>query len=701
LQAVDTKFLKFLGQGNFRFVIPVYQRNYDWSIEQCEQLIQDLEGIITKNLSSYFIGSIVYISENQSVSLSNVNEIYVIDGQQRITTLTLLLIAIANMMSDEGHKKTIFENYILNSRKNDAEKIKLKPIKDDMAALSSIIRNEQHESDSSAIINYRFFQTYLASSKFSPEQIFDAIGKLQIVDISLSSGIDNPQLIFESLNSTGLDLSAADLIRNFILMNLTYERQEAFYHKYWRAIEKNCDYRTDDFIRHFITLKEGYIPTIKKVYKSFKNYRLQAEITDVETILTELCRFSDLFRQFETGKNDDVDISNALSRLKRLDNSVTYPYLLALFDDFSRGELAKEVVTKALQTVESYIVRRFVCNVQTNALNKIFMTLSRDIKKIDEQWPQRYVDYLSFVLLNKGSSGRFPNDSEVYEALKTKNIYSMKAKNKSFLFESLENFKNREAIDVYGGLENGAFSVEHIMPKTLTKTWKDDLGPDHRRIHEELLHTIGNLSLTAYNSPLQNKPFQEKKAIAFDDSRFWLNSLVKNQDRWNEEAILNRTRIISDRFMMIWPQIFCSSDISKVFDEEVPLSAEFVFTNRRIKAVTISEKHYEIDSYRSLKAEVLKYFYRLNASTLLKLKGEESFGGKLISNIMSDMKSPVEFETGIYTEGHMSAQSIVRALKKVAGFYNFDEDEITITLHRDARQQVSEGPPPKPSSSVA
>jgi uncharacterized protein with ParB-like and HNH nuclease domain len=413
-------------------------------------------------------------------------------------------------------KNAIYENYILNSRKTDAEKIKLKPIKDDMAALVAIINNEELVGSSSAVINYKYFKAYLASSKYTPHEVFDAIGKLNIVDISLTPGIDNPQSIFESLNSTGLDLSSADLIRNFILMNHGYEIQERLYQKYWRSIEQNCEYKTDDFIRHYITFKEGYIPTIKKVYKAFKSFRFKAGDADVESILSDILKFSEYYRDFESGKNSDLDISKQLSRLKRLDNSVTYPFLLDLFYDYSINQISKKkTVIDALKVIESYIVRRFICDVQTNAMNKIFTVLAREIKKIDNRWPERYIDYLSFVLFNKGSSGRFPSDIEVIDALKSKNIYSMKSKNKHFLFESIENYENSEKINVYDGLENGTFSIEHIMPKSLTKQWQDELGPGYKLVHEELLHNIGNLSLTAYNSNMQNKPFKEKKGYCF------------------------------------------------------------------------------------------------------------------------------------------------------------------------------------------
>lgn len=680
MQAKDTHLLRFIGQGSFSFVIPVYQRNYDWSVEQCEQLTNDLELIIRNNLKSYFLGSIVYISENQSVSLSNVNKILIIDGQQRLTTISLLLIAIANKIQDEQKKQMILDQFIMNQLAKGEEKIKLKPIKDDRVALNSIIQGNEAIEGNSVTINYNFFEEYVANTKYSPDELFEAIGKLKIVDISLDYGIDDPQLIFESLNSTGLDLSQSDLIRNFILMNQSIAEQEVLYTKYWKLIEKNCLHRTDDFIRHFITLKESYIPNRDKIYKSFKTYRLNNSNLSIQSILEEILQFSKFYFQFESGTDVDSKIADILTRLKRLDNSVTYPFLLDLFHDYSTNKLSGDQVIYSLKLVENYIVRRFICDVPTNAMNKIFATLARDIKRLGDDWGSRYEDYLNFLIGSKKASGRFPRNTELCDALLSKDIYHMKPKNKIFLLESLENFNNKEKIDVMTALEKNEISVEHIMPQKLTPEWHNELGKDFKEIHEAYLNTIGNISLTGYNSNLQNKPFTEKKKIGFSDSRFWLNTFVKSQEKWDKQAILKRTEILTEKFMNIWPEINIPDISIPDLDEEVSILEDYTFTNRQVRAVIIKGNRYPISTFRELKIVVLGYLYKVNSSLLYQIQQDENLGKILVANTPQDMSSAQEISKGVFTEVHMSAQSIIRSLRKVATHFKFEDDDLIVVL---------------------
>lgn len=680
MKAIDTNFLEFLGKSNFSFVIPVYQRNYNWNNEQCSQLIHDLELILKNNLTSYFLGSVVYINENQSVSLSSVNEVFIIDGQQRITTLSLLLVAISEALNDETAKLNLRESYILNSRREGKEKIKLKPIKDDMTALVAIINNDEHIAESAVTINYLYFVDYLKESNYSPEQIFEAIGKLMIVDISLTKGIDNPQMIFESLNSTGLELSSSDLIRNFVLMNLSYKDQEFFYTNYWKKIENNCQFKTDEFIRHYITLKEGYIPNIGKVYKAFKAYRQKNLSLEVKDLLEEILFYSTLYNQFETGRDSSYKIANRLFRLKNLDNTVTYPFLLDLFYDYKNNLITEDIVERALHIIETYIVRRFVCEAQTNAMNKIFMSLAREIKKDNIDWITKYIDIMSHVLANKSASGRTPNNHEVVESLKSRDIYNMKAKNKIFLLESFENFNNKEKVDVYGGLENAEISIEHIMPQTLTKEWKEELGKDFQRIHDEYLNVLGNLTLTGYNSNFKNKPFKEKKRIGFSDSRFWLNSYVKNQDNWNEETIKDRCKILTAKFLTIWPELQFDNSFFQATENIISLSEEYNFTSKHIKALIFLGDRIEINSFRDLKIEILKRLYLLDSNLFFKIQENDLIGKRFFSHDPNDLRSSVEVVTGIFIEVHMSAQSIIKDIKRIIPFYAISEDDIEVVL---------------------
>jgi uncharacterized protein with ParB-like and HNH nuclease domain len=358
MNANDAYLMKFLSQNNVCFEIPVYQRNYDWAEEHCKQLLEDITTCVESDLTSYFIGSIVHIQEKGPVSVTGLNKVVIIDGQQRITTVSLILLAIANLFKEAKQADPILNNYLLNPLQEGEGKIKLKPIKGDGQVFSEIIKGKEPTVTNSVGRNFKFIKNAFETGMFDKNKILDGLGRLKIVEVSLEVGTDNPQLIFESLNSTGLGLSHSDLVRNFILMSLSLEQQKRFYETYWVEIEKNCSYRTAEFIRDYLVIKTKKIPAKNAVYKVFKQYALGNRFNKTEDLLKSLLNCSKIFSYIWREDHPDSEIKKGLLNLRQIGVKAVTPYLIPLLEDYNNESLSKEIVIQAMELCESFIIRR-------------------------------------------------------------------------------------------------------------------------------------------------------------------------------------------------------------------------------------------------------------------------------------------------------------------------------------------------------
>ncbi len=367
-----------------------------------------------------------------------------------------------------------------------------------------------------------------------------------VVEISLERGKDNPQLIFESMNSTGKDLTQTDLIRNYILMGLEPEKQKIFYNKYWRAMEedfKQNETLFNQFVRHYLTIKTREIPNINKVYEAFKRYQQEWGI-ETEALLQDLQKYCRFFCQIvfkkEADKDKDKDLNKALGFLVDLEMDVIYPLLLELYSDYSDGVLSKADFIPIISLIESYICRRAVCGLGTNGLNKVFASFTKHIQK-DEYFKslKAHFGYLT-------EKQRFPNNDEFKEHFITIDFYRFKKK--KYFFERLEKFDTEEPVDTQ------KCTIEHIMPQTLTEEWKRDLGENFQAIHDKYLHTIGNLTLTGYNQEYSNNSFQKKRDMekGFKQSPLRLNQSLKNLESFGEKEIEKRANDLADWALKIW-----------------------------------------------------------------------------------------------------------------------------------------------------
>ncbi len=523
---------------------------YSWEKEHCEQLWDDI--IKTggnDQIEGHFIGSIVFVHDG--IYTTNHNELLIIDGQQRLTTITLLLIALRDHLNDEDEllekfsRQKIQKRYLINSDEKGDKKFKLilsEPDRDTLLSLIDKDRRKPSEPSSKIMENFKLFEEWIRKNTDKLETIFKGLDKLMVVEISLERGKDNPQLIFESMNSTGKDLTQTDLIRNYILMGLDPEKQEIFYKKYWRAMEK--DFKQNEtlfnqFVRHYLTIKTREIPNINKVYEAFKRYQQKKGI-EIEDLLKDLQKYCGYFCQIAFKKEADKDLNKALSFLVDLEMDVIYPLLLELYSDYIDGVLSKQDFIPIIYLTESYICRRAVCGLGTNSLNKVFPSFTKHIQK-DEYFKslKAHFGYLT-------EKQRFPNNDEFKKLFITIDFYSFKKK--KYFFERLENFDTKEPVNIK------ECTIEHIMPQTLTKEWKRDLGGNFQAIHDKYLHTIGNLTLTGYNQEYSNNSFQEKKNMekGFKQSPLRLNQSLKDLESFGEEEIEKRANDLVDLALKIW-----------------------------------------------------------------------------------------------------------------------------------------------------
>ncbi|GAA7329282.1 hypothetical protein MLS101_10120 [Helicobacter pylori] len=506
MEAYATTLLNFIkdNQKN-QLVIPIYQRLYSWEKEQCKQLWDDIIKIGGDDkMNGHFIGFILYVLGR--ITHSN-NALLIIDGQQRLTTITLLLIALRNHLSDEVKREEIEDHYLINSDKDGDRKFRLILSESDKDTLLSLIdkdRRKPSEPSSKIMENFKLFEEWVSNTD-KLGTIFKGLEKLTIVWIALEKGKDDPQLIFESMNSKGMELTQTDLIRNYVVMETEIEKQEGFYNKYWRDMEKNFKQNEkwfDRFVRHYLTIKTREIPNISKVYAALKDYR-QKEGIGIEDLLKDLQKYCGYFCQIvfkkEDDKEDDKELNKALGFLVDLEMDVIYPLLLELYSDYKDRVLSRDDFKDSIDLIESYICRRAVCGLGTNSLNKVFPSFTRHIQK-DEYFKSLKVHFGSLT-----EKQRFPDDDEFKKFFITIDFY--KFKKRKYFFERLENFERNERV------YTREYTTEHIMPQKFTEEWERDLGENFQEIHNKYLHTIGNLTLTGYNSEYSNKSFQEKQGI--------------------------------------------------------------------------------------------------------------------------------------------------------------------------------------------
>lgn len=563
MQAGETTLNKLLNTSR-QFIVPIFQRNYSWQKSQYEQLWFDiLRASKFKEKQNHFIGSIVYI--DMGTPAGRPQQLLLIDGQQRLTTISILLCAIKdyvqkfNLETKLINLAKIKNQFLYNSDEIDEDRYKLLLNVQDKETYIKLIDNTiftVNKPATNIIKCYEFFYERIEDfiKQYGQiDEIYAGIFKLSLVSISLDKDSDNPQMIFESMNSTGKDLSQTDLLRNYLLMDLTPEKQTRLYKTYWKPMEelfgediyKNDLNKFDYFIRDFLTLKSdtGHICKINNVYENFKRYYLDNNCEKF-AVLKDLFTYAKYYACIDLLQENDDELKLYWQEFKKLDSHVVYPFLLKLYDDYSRQILIKEDFKKILQVVISYLWRRAICEIPTNSLSKTFATLYQAVDKDD------YVNSIIKAFVFKSSYKRFSSDYEVREKLQTKDIYHFRLR--KYLLEALENYYHKEPID----LNTANYTIEHIMPQNIEHnlSWQQMLGENWQEVHSLYLHTLGNLTITGYNAEMSNKSFGEKVngESGFKHSHLKLNESIVQCDVWNKKAIQRRTNILTDIILKIW-----------------------------------------------------------------------------------------------------------------------------------------------------
>ncbi|AIA30095.1 GmrSD restriction endonuclease domain-containing protein [Leptospirillum ferriphilum] len=574
MKATEARFLDFLKKSP-QFVIPIYQRTYSWTARECRQLWNDvLRTGSNDSVPAHFLGSIVYIEKGLS-NLTTQEPMLVIDGQQRLTTLSLLLAALVKALEqhpsgqqeplDGFSPQKLLNYYLLNPLEEGERHYKLLLSQTDKDSLISFVSGfpQPKEPSLSVTQNYALFKELINSLKGDLTDLCKGLAKLVIVDIALTRDQDNPQLIFESMNSTGRELSQADLIRNFILMGQQTQLQTRLYQHYWRPMEVDFGqeaYNTyfDAFMRHYLTVKTGEIPKQDEVYDAFKEHARSPAIAQagVEPLVNDIRDFARHFCAMSLAAETDPELKLAFHDLRELKVDVAYPFLLELYHDYIAGILPKEDLVEAIRLVESYVFRRAVCMIPTNSMNKTFATFSKALKK------DSYLESIQAHFFGLPSYRRFPTDEEFRREIQIRDLYNFRSR--SYWLRRLENHGRKERVPV------DEYTIEHILPqnKELSAAWKTELGSDWERVQQTWLNTLGNLTLTGYNSEYSDHTFVEKRDYpggGFKTSPLKLNADLRQLDHWNEDTIKARADNLAGMALDVWRAPKLAEDILKTY----------------------------------------------------------------------------------------------------------------------------------------
>ena len=688
MKGSEARMTVFMEGADKRFVIPVYQRKYDWRYENCCQLYDDLKKIVKDGRESHFFGSIV----SAIVPNGNKIEYHIIDGQQRLTTVSLLLLAIRNLIAQGKVKpvedkldEQISQRFLISPWANAGDKIKLRPAKSDREALIKLFGDEKdYDCSSNLTINYQFFYDMVIKEEVAVEDLYAAIGKLEIISITLDKG-DNAQIIFESLNATGLALSEGDKIRNYILMGLPAQVQTKYYDTYWEKIEKCTDNNVSDFIRDYLSIRQKIIPARGTIYKAFKNYAVSLPI---DALLTDLLRYARFFEKLLTCKSGlkEKKLDASLYRLMRLGIVVTRPFFMEVFSLHQEKELSTDDVLKIFLITENYLFRRNICEVPTNALNKIFLNLNNEIRCYNHK-ADDYVSKFIYILLSKKWSHRFPDDNEFKASLAEKQVYRMRGNYKVYLFERLENYGTVETKDIYKYLDEGIYTIEHIMPQKLTLAWCDSLGEDAEEIHETWLHRLANLTLTGYNPSLGNKTFVEKrdtKEGGYKSSGLRMNQKIAAKQTWGLAELKERNDEMLELAMEIWKYPITNFTPSRKAYDSCTLDDEtFDLTGRGIARYSYLTIEQTVKNWTDMFEDLVKFFYQKDKSVLISLaykKKEDTVLSVYVRNNESDLRSALKIDKNLYIEKNTSTAVKISILRRIFALYKADPMELVFYL---------------------
>ena len=681
MKANEVPLNSFLSQTKTQFIIPVYQRNYDWTEEQCKQLFYDILEVGNKPGTTHFIGSIVFIHDGVYTS-SEVRQLVVIDGQQRLTTFSLLYLALYKFAIEnnlEERAQELNDTYLVNKYvKDESSKLKLKQSDTNAKALKFLMTNnkpENYTEYSKVINNFNYFKQNINNDNL--QIILNGLNSLLFVEISLERGKDDPQRIFESLNSTGLELSQADLIRNYILMGLEPAEQVKVFENFWEIIENNAkDYtkeesKVSDFIRDYLTYKIKKIPNKNAVYEEFKLRYPERNTRFYTEVIKEIKEFSIYYNKLiNPSKEEDVEISKELSYINRLEITVSFPFLLPIYNDYKCNVIEKSIFIKILKLIQSFTWRRFIVGLPTHALSKLFLNLYSDIVKTN------YYQSIEKALVKKKAVQRFPGNKEIEIYLAEKDMYNIQSKNRVYLLELLENFNNKEFVSV----DNPDITIEHIFPQNPDAKWYDVLDEQSiKDMQGKYLNTIANLTLSGNNGSLGNKVFSEKKVLNKDGkeqgyifSNLRLNTYLKEINHWNIETLQKRYALLLERFLLIWqyPDVIIDEDEAET-DEDFNIYNAPDPRNKKLDYFIFKDEKIITDEVSKMYYHVVKVIFDENPTAFSHPDLKILLG---LSASRDDLRTPYPLNSSYYIEANIDNNTKFKKLKTLLTKFDYEEE---------------------------
>jgi len=646
--------------------------------------------LISGKRPKHFFGPVVVAPETSL-------QLVIIDGQQRLTTISLLMLALIHAIeageiavSDGDLGKQLLEEYIFTGDSK-AEKFKLKPVKNDARAYRQLLGDEgQFLEESNVTVNYRHFRQRLANAKYTADELWHkGISNLEVMLLSLE-GHDDPQRIFESINSTGLALKESDKIRNLILMGLPNEQQTRLYEDFWNPLERNVDYKSDWFIRWYLTAKTARTPKESDVFEAFKDY-LRTSKRPASEVVQELHEFSVFAYQLNRASTPYSGANNRLSRANLILGDVTLPFMMLILRDAKLGEIQEEDLQRVIEICEAFLLRRSISGVPSNALNKIFANLHAEIRKM-RRGDEPFAEILIYNLLRRqNTTGRFPTDEEFISSLRARNIYKLPPRVRQYLFDYLENGASNDVRDIAEGISQGRLTIEHVMPQALTSAWREMLGEDADKTHTELVHTLGNLTVTGYNPTYSNSSFERKlnRENGISQSPYRLNDYIKKQKVWGRSQIEERTEELTGRALDLWPypQSTYTPPVTALPTE--PMGWEGSFTNRAIVSYAFEDVKESVSSWTDLLVNVLRL---LNQEHRRDIQAFASDSPMLFtrSSLQDEKRAEkiYKVDDSLWVLASTSTRRKIELLRKLFERLNLDADDLVFTLRPSANVTV-------------
>lgn len=684
MKGQPTEIWKIYNRANSTLEIPVYQRNYDWGIAQCARLFDDLEALAAADREKqprHFFGAVVGKSEGSWKWV-------VIDGQQRLTTISLLILAIAHAVEagdieageDPDLARKLVDDFLLVDANPNNLKFKLKPVKNDAAAYQALFGPEDDfVASSNVTANYRYFRERLRKTSLTAGQVWDAVSRLEVMHLDLEAH-DDPQRIFESLNSTGLNLSESDKIRNFVLMNQKLDEQNRLYEQRWNPIEENVDYRTDWFIRWYLTAKTNRTPKSDDVFEAFKRFAQRSD-DSIPQILDDMYEYSKNSRAITHTDTGFTAVDRRLRRANLVLIDAVHPFLMPVVGDARRGVITAQDFDDVVRVIENYTFRRLTCQIAANSMAKIFATAYSEMRKLRTAG-QNYADLLTWFLRRRdGGSARFPTDADFRESFETRDFYHVRPSYRQYLFDVLENGDSKDNRDIADKIESGDLTIEHIMPQTLSPAWEEELGPDAANVHDTWENRIGNLTVTGYNSVYSNSSFQKKKEMAegFATSPYRLNEDVKSTGHWTESAMRARSQRLVARALDYWT--FAETDFRppEVVRPTEPMGTDTSFRNRPVTAYEYGDVSETVTDWANLMPKLLSVLLQQQRAQLLDFAETESL---LSTNPEEHAGSRglrvVDPGLGVWV--NTDTQTKIALLRRIFAALGLDPEELVFTL---------------------